>query len=88
MFDTSNYGCKVIVMCDVHLDNIVSTYAGFSVVKIEDNKEITRFYEGDPIEDYETAISYSHSISNRVSKSPIIKKFWDKLGMTPKEVKR
>jgi hypothetical protein len=87
MFDSGNYGCEVIVMCDVRLEDLLSTYSGFCVVRVDDNTEIAKFYEGDPHEDYDTAMSYAKSIASRIAKSPVIDKFWKKLGREPREVK-
>lgn len=88
MFDSGNYGCAVVVMCDVRFGNPVASYAGFTVVRVDDNKEIARFYEGDPQEDYETASAYAYSIASRVSKSSLIEQFWKKTGIkAPREVR-
>lgn len=88
MFDSKNYGCAVIVMCDVNIRRIVSTYAGFTVVRVDDNSEIARFYEGDPQEDCSAAIAYAQSISSKITNSPTIKDFFEKLGKFPEWMKK
>lgn len=88
LFNSNNYGCELTLMCDVHLDNIPETYAGFFLIRNDDGEEIARFYEGDPYEDFDTAISYAQSVTNKITRSAVIAKLWKKLGKAPKEVKR
>jgi hypothetical protein len=79
---------QVTVLCHCEPDKLVQTYAGFSVVQDEDLLELARFYEGDPVLDYETAMAYAESISARVTHSRELDKLWQKLGSRPKGVKR
>lgn len=89
MFSSSeNYGREVLIMCDYRIDSPATSYSGFVVVRVDDDIEIARFYEGDPIVDYETAIAYAQSIASRINKSPLIEKLWKKLGSRPREVRR
>lgn len=77
----------VMVVCDVNLDQILRTYSGFCVMKISEKKEwkneIARFYEGDPVSDYEDAMSYAESIANIVLKSADIEDLWKRLNFRP-----
>lgn len=77
----------VMIVCDVELHKILGTYSGFCVMRLDENKEwkneAARFYEGDPISDYEDAIAYATSISGVVLKSYFIEDFWKRLGTKP-----
>lgn len=88
MFDSKNYGCEVAIVCYYLADNLYGTYSGFAVLRIDSGEEIARFYEGDPVEDYDAAISYAQSITRHIERSPGVDQFWKKLGIKPRGVRR
>lgn len=81
------YGREMVVVCDFKPNRVVETYSGFSVRRLDNDDEVARFYEGDPREDFDTAMAYAHSISNRVYQSSLVSSFWTKTGFKPKGVR-
>jgi hypothetical protein len=82
----------VMVVCDFIQEKPLETYAGFCVMRIDDKNEWTneaaRFYEGDPAQDFQSALAYADSLSRVILRSRAIDDFWKRTGLKPKEVKR
>lgn len=82
----------VMVTCDFNVEKPLESYNGFCVMKISNKKtwtnEVARFYEGDPYEDYDTALAYADSISRTVLKSCYIEDFWKRIGRSPRRVNK
>src|SRR5882762_5535841 len=70
MFDGKHYGCEVAIVCYYLADNLYGTYSGFAVLRVDSGEEIVRFYEGDPVDDYDAALSYAQSITRYIERSP------------------
>lgn len=88
MYEAGNYGCALFVSCECEGRDIASFYAGFTVRRRDDLREIAKFYEGNPTEDYETALAYAQSISSSVTQEPFIDHFWKKIGLYPRGVNK